>query len=201
MDAYTRDVAEAMRPLDVEVIGVHRSQDPSSVVDSADAIFVGGGNAFRLLTQMYRHELIDTVRSAVRHGAVYVGSSAGTNLACPTLRTTNDMPIVQPPTLDALGLVPFQINPHYPAAEVMGGHLGESRDERITEFLEENDVPVLGLQEGSWLRVEDHTARVEGVTGGRLFRRGESATDIGPGTDVSHLLSIEAHYDSPSPAG
>ncbi|MFZ2013509.1 MAG: dipeptidase PepE [Nocardioides sp.] len=199
LDAHTEFVAAAMRPLGVEVVGVHRGVEPHRVVESAGAVFVGGGNAFRLLAALYRHGLVQAIQSAVTRGAVYVGSSAGTNVACPTIRTTNDMPIVEPPSLDALRLVPFQINPHYPAAEVLNGHLGETRDERIAEFLEDNDVPALGLQEGSWLHVTEATARIGGVAGARLFLRDAPAENLVPGSEISFLMSTQPRYDDPSP--
>lgn len=117
LDQHTDIVGAAMADLRVELVGVHRGGRPRAVVESADAVFVGGGNAFRLLAALYEHDLLDAIRSMVGDGAPYVGTSAGTNVACPSIRTTNDMPIVQPPTFQALGLVPFQINPHYPADE------------------------------------------------------------------------------------
>lgn len=158
---------------------------------------VGGGNAFRLLAAVQRLGLVDVIRRRVAEGMPYVGSSAGTNLACPTIRTTNDMPIVQPRTLSALGLVPFQINPHYPSDEPTPGQPGETRDQRLTEFLDENDVPVLGLREGSWLQVTGPTATVGGVSGGRLFRRSRPPCHQPPGTDVSNLLRPRGRFDSP----
>jgi dipeptidase E len=199
LDAHTSVVATAMQRLGVEVVGVHRDRDPRTTVESAGAIFVGGGNAFRLLSAMYQYRLMDAIRSAIDRGAVYIGSSAGTNVACPTLRTTNDMPIVQPPTLEALHLVPFQINPHYPAVEAMDGHLGETRDARIAEFLQENDVPVLGLHEGSWLHVVDRTARLGGAAGARLFRRSAAPVDLAVDADLSALMSTTPRYDDPEP--
>ena len=137
-----------------ELVGIHREPDVVQAVNQAEGIFIGGGNTFRLLTQLYRHDLIEPIRARVRAGMLYLGVSAGTNVACPTIRTTNDMPIVQPPTLDALGLVPFQINPHYYTGQnfIKDGeqfieHFGETRDERLREFHEENETPVIGLWE------------------------------------------------------
>ena len=195
LDSHTHAVAAAMEPLGVQVVGVHEGPDPRKIVESADAVFVGGGNAFRLLSDLYRHNLMDAIRSVVQGGGLYVGSSAGTNMACPTLRTTNDMPIAEPPSFGALNLVPFQINPHYPATENVHGHLGETRDARIAQFLEDNDVPVLGLEEGSWLLVVDGEARVGGVAGGRLFRRGMAPIDVAVASDVSYLMSTAATFD------
>ncbi|MGH3169786.1 MAG: dipeptidase PepE [Trebonia sp.] len=134
-------------------------------------MFIGGGNSFRLLAELQRLDLVDAVRERVQSGMPYLGSSAGTNMACPSLRTSNDMPIVEPASFRALGLVPFQINPHYIDADPGSRHMGETRQERIAQFLEDNDVPVLGLREGGWLRVTGGTATVGGMAGGVLFTR------------------------------
>lgn len=195
-DRHTRVVAEGLRPLGVQVLGVHEVVSPRSAVESAQAVMVGGGNAFRLLASVNRVDLLSVIRRRVADGMPYVGTSAGTNLACPTIRTTNDMPIVQPPTLSALGLIPFQINPHYPPDEPVPGRR-ETRDKRLREFLEENDVPVLGLQEGSWLQVVGPTATLGGVNGGRLFHRARPVHDLPPGADVSHLLRCRGGFDNP----
>ena len=136
------------------------------------------------------------MRIRVRGGLPYLGASAGTNLACPTIRTTNDMPIVEPPRLAALGLIPFQINPHYPVVRVLDGYFGETRDQRIADFLQDNDVPVLGLPKGSWLGVGEGTATVGGVAGARLFQRAATPSDVPPGTDVCDLLRT-VRFDDP----
>lgn len=169
--------------------GVHEHAGPVAALAAADAVFIGGGNSFRLLSALYRTGLRDAVRGAVRAGLPYMGASAGTNMAAPTLRTTNDMPIVQPPSFEALGLVPFQINPHYLDPDPDSTHKGETREERLTEFLEENDVPVLGLREGSWLRLEGEAARVDGA---------RPARELAVGTDVSYLLTTAARFDAPA---
>lgn len=196
-DRHTAVVAAALEPLEVEIVGVHRSASPRSFVRSAESVLVGGGNAFRLLAAAYRLDLLDVIRARAGEGMPYIGCSAGTNLACPTIRTTNDMPIVEPPSLAALGLIPFQINPHYPAKEVLDGHLGETRDQRIAEFLEDNDVPVLGLQEGSWLEVTEARATVGGLAGARLFQRATIPRDVPPGTDLNDLLRAPIRFDDP----
>lgn len=144
-----------------------------------------------------RTGLRDAVIEAARDGLPYMGARAGTNMAAPTLRTTNDMPIVQPPSFETLGLVPFQINPHYLDPDPDSTHKGETREERLTEFLEENDVPVLGLREGSWLRVEGRQARVQGARPARLFTRGAEPRELPVGSDVSHLLTTAPRFDAP----
>ena len=154
---------------------------------------MGGGNTLRLLDSLAGLGVTDGLAAHVRDGSTrYMGASAGTNLACPTLRTTNDMPICRPPTFDALGLLPFQINLHYVDADPASTFMGETREERIAEFLEENDCPVLALYEGSWLRVSGSTAVVVGRS--RLFRRcGIDAFD--DGRDVSNLLLDHPRFD------
>ncbi len=188
-DGYLATVRGALEPLGLEVTGIHQFDDPVAAVREAEAVFVGGGNSFRLLNQLWRHELVEPLRSAVANGAPYIGSSAGTNMAQPSLRTTNDMPIVQPPTFEALGLVPFQINPHYLDPDPGSRHMGETREERVREFLEENDTPVLGLREGSWLRVAHGHVSLGGDKPARLFQRGTAASELPAGEDISFLLS------------
>ena len=193
---YSTVIAAALGPLGVEVVGVH-SGGPRAVLADCDAIFVGGGNSFRLLDHLQRTGLVDAIRERVASGMPYIGSSAGSNMACPTLRTTNDMPIVQPASFEALGLVPFQVNPHFPA-EPPPGNVGETREQRIAEFLEENDVPVVALCEGSWIEVDGDVARVGGVAPGRLFARGCTPRDLPPGADISSLLGAPPAFDSPA---
>ncbi|WP_211901527.1 dipeptidase PepE [Saccharopolyspora erythraea] len=194
-DAYTDAVREALRPLGVRVEGLHRAGDPVAAVRESEAVFVGGGNTFRLLSALYARDLVAALREAVGDRTRYMGSSAGTNMACPTLRTSNDMPIVQPPSFDALGLVPFQINPHYLDPDPAGTHMGETREERIAEFLEENDVPVLGVREGSWVRVSGERAKLGGAAGARLFTRGAEPRELTAGADLSCLLGERPRYD------
>jgi dipeptidase E len=198
-DAYTARVADALAPLGVEVVGLHRTDDPRRAVESAEVLFVGGGNSFRLLKSIRRLGLIEPVRRRVEAGELaYLGSSAGTNHACPTIRTTNDMPIVQPDSLEAFGLVPFQINPHYQDPDPASTHMGETREERIRQFLEENDVAVLGMREGAWLRRRGASLALGGTTGAVLFRRAADPAEIAGGTDLSHLLTLPARFDTPA---
>jgi dipeptidase E len=184
---YVRTMIERGLNAGYDLDGIHDHADPVAAVRAAEAIFVGGGNTFRLLDTLYRLNLLDPIRERVRGGMPYLGVSAGTNVAGPTIRTTNDMPIVQPPSLDALGLVPFQINPHYYAGQnyVRVGdeyvqHFGETRDERIKEFHEENATPVIGLWEGGVLRVTDDRVDLIGAAA-RVFRRGEAPVDYAAG--------------------
>lgn len=170
-------------------------------VAGAEAVFVGGGNSFRLLKRLRTLAVLGELRARVLDGVPYLGASAGANLACATIRTTNDMPIVDPGSLQALGLVPFQVNAHYPDSEPARPPGSETRQERIAEFLQENDVPVLGLREGTWLRVSGQVATLGGVAAGaRLFRRGAGPQELPAGSDVSVLLSSPATFDRSEPA-
>jgi dipeptidase E len=197
-DAYTARVRGALAGAGIDVRGVHEGGDPLARLDEADAVFVGGGNSFRLLSALYRTGLREALVKAVTGGLPYMGASAGTNMAAPSLRTTNDMPIVEPPSFETLGLVPFQINPHYLDPDPASTHKGETREERLREFLEENDVPVLGLREGSWLRVEGRRAVLGGERDARLFGRGAEPRELTVGSDLSELLAVRGEFDTRS---
>ena len=180
--AYTAKVRERLGRMDLDVVSIDDPDaDLAANLDGSDAVFVGGGNTFRLLKTLYDRELLAPIRDRVRAGLPYLGASAGTVIAAPTMRTTNDMPIVEPPSLNALSLVTFQINAHYIDPDPHSTHKGETREERIREFLEENAVPVVGLREGSILRVEDGTSTLLGEKTARIFRRGAEAVEVPPG--------------------
>jgi len=192
-DDYADRATAALGAFDIDVISAHRSSAPDQAILEAKVLMMGGGNTFRLLDSLYALNVIEKLGRRVREGATrYVGASAGTNVACPTIRTTNDMPICRPPSLAALGLVPFQINLHYIDADPASRFMGETRDERIEEFLEENDCEVLALYEGSWLRVSGETAEVTGRA--RLFQRAGGVTCC-HGRDVSELLHLAPTFD------
>lgn len=195
---YTARVREALAPLGAEVVGLHAVADAPRALEEAEVLFLGGGNTFRLLKTLQRLEVMEVVRRRVREGELsYIGSSAGTNHACPTIRTTNDMPIVEPVTLEAFGLVPFQINPHYQDPPVGSTHMGETREQRIREYLEENDGPVLGMREGSWLRRSGGSLTLDGTTGAVLFRRDRESEEVRAGADLSILLEEPSRFDLP----
>jgi len=187
-DAYEKKIQAIFDEMGYEVNSVHRDMD---VLSNADAVLVGGGNTFNLLKECQDRNLIAAIRGRVLNDDIpYIGLSAGTNLACPTIRTTNDMPITEPQSLNALGLIPFQINPHY-LDTTPDGHFGESREERIIEFLEVNrDVVVAGLREGMMFRIEDDQIKHEGVSGKtcRIFKYGQSPLELGSSDDFSFLL-------------
>lgn len=193
-DAYVQVMTERGLNAGYELDGIHRHSDPIKAVLEAEGIFVGGGNTFRLLRDLYRLNLLDPIRERVRNGMPYVGVSAGCNVACRTIKTTNDMPIVQPPSFDALGIVPFQVNPHYYTGQniVKHGeqfveHFSETRDDRLREFHEENDTPVIGLWEAGLLHCDGRQV-VLSNTPARIFRRGQPAVDIQPVAELSEFL-------------
>ena len=180
-EGYTGSVRERMRAMGFDVTQVHDRDD----VARAEAMFIGGGNTFRLLHHLYERDLLDVIRTRVKRGMPYAGSSAGTNVATPSIRTTNDMPIVYPPSFDALGLVPFQINSHYLDPDPNSTHHGETREQRIREFHEENNTPVVGLREGSMLDVRDDVVTLVGSKPARIFRRGEEPVEIETGSRIA----------------
>ena len=186
---YAATARAAFQEIGFGLDSLHEAKDPRQAVLDAEAIFCGGGNTFRLLDRLVRLDVLDAIRSRAVEGMPYTGASAGSNLACPTIMTTNDMPIVEPPSLDALGLVSFQINPHYldPVAGSM--HMGETRETRIREFHEENDVPVVGLREGAILRVEGDAIELKGRAGARIFRRGLEPVEVTPVASIAELVA------------
>jgi dipeptidase E len=184
-DGYTAKVAERLGLMGFEVDQVRGVSD----IEKAEAIFVGGGNTFRLLKTLYERDMIDAIRRRVReHDVPYLGSSAGSNIAGLTIRTTNDMPIVQPPTFDALALVSFQLNPHYLDPEPDSTHKGETREQRLLEFLEENTTPVVAIREGSALRVDDTRVTLAGDRNARIYLPSRAPFEAAPGSVISDLL-------------
>jgi len=187
-DAYASKARERFRKMGYVLDSIHTASDPRQAVNDAEAIFIGGGNTFRLLKALYDNDVLRLIASRVTAGMPYIGTSAGSNVAGPTIRTTNDMPIVQPPSFEALGLVPFQINPHFLDADPSSTHMGETREERILQFLEENDTPVAGLREGAMVLAENDSYLLKGSSGARIFRRGRDPVEVQPGEKLDHLL-------------
>ena len=187
-DGYGAKTRDRFRQEGVETRVVTADDRGLETLDWAEAVFVGGGNTFRLLKTLQETDLLVAIRRGVDDGLLYMGASAGSNIAAPTIRTTNDMPIVQPISFDALGLVPFQINPHYIDPPTGSTHMGETREERLVEYLEEKETPVVGIREGSWLRVGDGRVWLGGTRAARIFRRDTAPEERGPGADLSDLL-------------
>jgi dipeptidase E len=183
-DAYAAKARDRFAAMGFAVDSLHEAADPVAAVDRAEAIFVGGGNTFRLVDALHRNRLIEPIRRRALAGMPYMGASAGSNVACPTLMTTNDMPIVEPPSFETLALVPFQINPHYLDPDPSSRHMGETRETRIREYLEENDRVVVGLREGAMIRVRGDRATLVGSAGARVFRRGRDPEELPADADL-----------------
>lgn len=187
-DDYAKKVQERFDEIGYIVDPVHRHADPVKAVEEAEAIVVGGGNTFHLVKMMQEQGLIEAIRKKVLSGTPYVGWSAGSNVACPTIRTTNDMPIVEPESFNVCNLIKFQINPHYLDANP-DGHAGETREQRIEEFIEANkDITVAGLREGCMFVVENNSIKVIGKKPVRIFKYGQKAYEVEPDGDFSFLL-------------
>ena len=188
-DAYTQNVKEALVPFGIQVKGIHEGNNPIEEVKKAKAIFIGGGNTFLLLKTLYDNGLIQVIRDAVSNGVPYMGSSAGSNMTGLTVGTTNDMPIVYPPSFDALQFLPFNINPHYLDPDPNSTHKGETRETRINEFHKFNNQTVIGLREGSWLRVEKGIIELKGDLTARVFNAGERPIEIKSGAIAETIYS------------
>jgi dipeptidase E len=187
-DAYAAKARARFADFGLELESLHAARDARAAAAAAAAFFVGGGNTFRLIDALQREGLLEAIAARVRAGAPYLGTSAGSNAACPTLKTTNDMPIVEPASFAALDLVPFQINAHYLDPDPGSTHKGETREQRIAEFHEENTTPVIGLREGAMLDVDGARMTLAGLRGARLFRRGRAPEEFEPGAELSFLL-------------
>jgi dipeptidase E len=188
-DEYSDMVNKALGEIGMHVLPVHQQDDPYQAVAEASALMVGGGNSFHLLNQLYEYHLIELIRTKVLEGMPYVGWSAGANMACPTLKTTNDMPIVEPPSFKAFSLINFQINPHY-TEEVLPNHGGESREMRIAEYTKANpDSRVVGLPEGTMLNITDHYIRILGERGCKFFKEGAVSRWILKDEELNELLN------------
>jgi len=188
-DSYANFARERLKAMGYDIESAHEVPNLGEAVNDAEVVFIGGGNTFRLLKSLYDYDLLPAIRRRVMAGMPYIGSSAGSNVSCPTIKTTKDMPIVQPPSFDALGLIDFQISPHYLDPDPNSTHMGETQEERIIQFLEENSTPVAGLREGAMLRVEEGAIELKGVSGARIFRRGQEPVEIKPGAKLDDLVS------------
>jgi len=187
-DDYEQKVSERFREIGHDIVSIHRFDDPVEAIRKASAIVVGGGNTWKLLRQIRENKLIEIVREKVLAGTPYIGWSAGSNVACPTIRTTNDMPIIEPDSFSSFNLIPFQINPHYLDANP-AGHAGETREQRIDEFIEINQgIYVVGLRESSLLIVENGTLHLKGPRNARIFLKGTIPVELSTNDNLSFLL-------------
>lgn|SRR5699024_7372019 len=186
-DAYTEKVQEAFDKIDIKVKGLHSFDNPKEALSTAKGIFTGGGNTFLLVKKIYEEEVLQPLRNTILQGTPYLGTSAGSNICGVNIRTTNDMPIVYPPSFDALGLLPFNINPHYLDPDVNSKHMGETRETRIHEFHSQNNIPVVGLREGSWLEIKGDHISLRGELEARIFEQGKKPKEVPTGTELSDL--------------
>jgi dipeptidase E len=187
-DDYAAKAKSRFAAIGYSLESAHATDNPEKAIEQTDAIFIGGGNTFRLLKALQDLELLEPIRRKVKSGTPYIGSSAGSNVAGPTIKTTKDMPIVQPRSFDSLGLVPFQISPHYLNPDPNSTHMDETQEERILQFLEENETPVVGIREGAWLLIENEAVTLKGETDARIFRRGHTPHEVRPGAEISKLV-------------
>ncbi|HUH51200.1 MAG TPA: dipeptidase PepE [Flavobacterium sp.] len=187
-DQYTSKVKSVFSQIGIEVKGLHEFSDPKDAIKNAEAIFTGGGNTFLLVYQLYKNEVMDALEQALRSGTPYLGTSAGSNITGLTMQTTNDMPIIYPPSFKTLGILPFNLNPHYLDPDTNSTHMGETRETRLKEYHAFNTVPVLGLREGSWLEVNDDAILLKGSLTARWFTQNNPAIELAPDTDLARFF-------------
>ena len=188
-DAYAQQARERFEKMGYQLDSIHEAAFPKRAVEETDAIFIGGGNTFRLLNNLYELDLIEPIRRRVSEGMLYMGSSAGAVVSAPSIKTTNDMPIVEPPSFESLGLVSFQINAHYLDPDPNSTHMGETREVRLLQFLEENETPVVALREGCMIHVAGGVHTLKGKTNARVFRRNLEPVELQPGSTLDSLIN------------
>lgn len=186
-DDYTEIARKAFAQIGIKVKGLHEFEDYKQAIKNSEGIFTGGGNTFLLVTQLYKHNLLSTLKETVNNGTPYLGTSAGSNICGLTMSTTNDMPIIYPPSFNTLGFIPFNINPHYLDPNPNSTHKGETRETRIKEFHKFNSIPVVGLREGSWLSVNNGNITLEGNLDARVFEYNKTPYEVKPSHDFSNL--------------
>ena len=186
-EEYTKKVSDAFAKINISIKGIHEFENPITALENAKGIFTGGGNTFLLVSQLYKNNVIDTLEKVVKNGTPYLGTSAGSNICGLTMSTTNDMPIVYPPSFRTLGFVSFNINPHYLDPIEGSTHMGETRETRINEFHQFNPQPVVGLREGSWLAVKGDSIKLKGTLTARIFKRNETPIEVMPETELNEL--------------
>ena len=181
-EEYTNKVSLAFAKINIRVLGIHEFENPVEAIEKAEGIFTGGGNTFLLVYELYKNEIMNVLATTLKNGIPYLGTSAGSNICGLTMQTTNDMPIVYPPSFKTLGLIPFNLNPHYVDGELQSKHMGETRETRIFEFHQFNSIPVIGLREGSWLEVNGDEIILKGMLSARLFRYNQNPIEIESGS-------------------
>lgn len=186
-DEYTKKAAQAFAAINIKVKGIHEFENPEEAIQNAEGVFTGGGNTFLLVTQLYKNKIMQLLAEKVKSGTPYLGTSAGSNICGLSMQTTNDMPIIYPPSFQTLGLIPFNLNPHYLDPDANSQHMGETRETRIKEFHAFNAIPVLGLREGSWLEVKGEKITLKGNLKARLFKQNETPVELETETDLSNL--------------
>ena len=189
-EEYTIKVADAFSKINIHVKGIHEFENPIKAIENAEGIFTGGGNTFLLVSQLYKNKLMTILADVVKNGTPYLGTSAGSNITGLTMQTTNDMPIIYPPSFQTLGLIPFNLNPHYLDPDLQSKHMGETRETRIKEFHAFNTIPILGLREGSWLDVKGEKITLKGNLPARLFRQNQMPEELESGSDLSFFGSM-----------
>jgi dipeptidase E len=183
-DEYTEKAAKAFTKIGKKLVGLHTFENPVEALKTAKGAFTGGGNTFVLVSALYRLELMQPLREAIFKGLPYMGTSAGSNICGVSMQTTNDMPIVYPPSFKTLGVIPFNLNPHYLDPNPGSKHMGETRETRIAEFHTQNTVPVVGLREGSWLRVNGDEITLKGKLKARIFEQGKEPYEVESGATL-----------------
>ena len=186
-DDYTSKASEAFQKINKKLVGIHTFENPLEALKTAKGVFTGGGNTFVLVSQLYKNGLMQPLRQAIFKGLPYLGTSAGSNICGISMQTTNDMPIVYPPSFKTLGVIPFNINPHYLDPISTSKHMGETRETRILEYHTQNTVPVVGLREGSWLAVSGDSIILKGLHTARIFKQNKEAYEI----EASSILKIQ----------
>ncbi|MCF6140241.1 dipeptidase PepE [Flavobacterium sp. K77] len=186
-EEYTDKVKSAFAKINKKVVGIHEYDNPESAICNAEGIFTGGGNTFVLVSQLYKNKIMTVLADVVKKGTPYLGCSAGSNICGLSMQTTNDMPIAYPPSFQTLGIIPFNINPHYLDPDPRSTHMGETRETRIKEFHAYNSAPVLGLREGSWIEVKSDKVTLKGPLTARLFLKNQLAEELPSGSDLSAL--------------
>ena len=181
---YTKIAEKAFAKINIAVKGIHEFNNTKEAIQNAEAIFTGGGNTFELVNQLYKNDVILTLKDVLENGTPYLGTSAGSNICGIDMKNTNDMPIVYPPSFTTLGIIPFNINAHYLDPLEGSKHMGETRETRIKEFHIFNEVSVLGLREGSWLQVLGDVIYLEGVLSARLFKQNKQPVELESGVEV-----------------